>query len=231
MGSRVADTFVVDVDIDSEPGEFGDRNTIGGWPVLDAGQAWPTCACGTRLALYFQLEVPAEVPHFGGDQLLVFHCPAEGDTGGHSTEPQLPENYWDNPPGADSVFWRILLQRNGMPRETADPHFEPRRLELYAAEDRVTEPGFEGPLNDFKVGGTPRWVQAPEHYRCACGEDMVFLCQVYEDFPFADYADPDPDESVDCAGIDDGLFLGNQDYILACPGHCDPAAAWPVCQN
>ena len=27
------------------------------------------------------------------------------------------------------------------------------------------------------------------------------------------------------------LFLGNEVYILACPAHCHPAAAWPVNQN
>jgi hypothetical protein len=28
-----------------------------------------------------------------------------------------------------------------------------------------------------------------------------------------------------------GLFLGNEVYIVACPEHCRPAAAWPIPQN
>ena len=51
------------------------RNSVGGWPFLDAGQKWPECFCGERMTLFFQLDIPQDLESFGGDHLLVFHCP------------------------------------------------------------------------------------------------------------------------------------------------------------
>ncbi|MEU8901698.1 hypothetical protein [Nocardia sp. NPDC048505] len=223
MNSVGASTFVLA--IGSEPAQPGDRDTLGGWPILEAGRSWPECDCGARLALFFQLEIPAEVPHFGGDQLLVFHCPQESGPSGSSTETQLPERYWDHPPGADSRFWQILLQRNGTATQTPDPYFPPKRLIIDSTPNQLDCDAFGD------LGGIPDWLQAPEHHHCACGTDLAFLCQIYEDFPFADYVDPDLDDSLDSSGLEDGLFLGNQVYLFACPAHCDPAATWAVCQN
>ncbi|MFI7668174.1 hypothetical protein [Nocardia sp. NPDC049526] len=216
------------IDVSSDAGIAGDRDTLGGWPVLDADQPWPVCNCGQRMSLYFQLRVPADVPHFGGDQLLVFQCPAESDAC-FPADPQLPAEFWDAPPENSHAFWRILLQRNGVAARTADPYLRPHRLELHRTEDLDHDNG-EGPLQGFKVGGEPFWVQEPERYRCPCGSELSFLCQVPENFEFYHYLN-DLDESVDCPAFDDGLLLGNVVYILACPAHCHPAAAYPVCQN
>ncbi|UGT42648.1 DUF1963 domain-containing protein [Nocardia yamanashiensis] len=199
------------------------RSSIGGWPYLDPGQPWPECRCGKQMALYFQIQLPDYIPHFGGDQLLMFLCPDENDAGFYPEAGQLPERYWDDAPGAGRPFWRILLQRNAVHADTPDPHFEPSRL--YWKIRRDIAPG--EPAAGFIVGGTPQWVQDPEHYRCACGTDLVFLCQVPEDYQFRDYAI----RGKHFRSVEDGLFLGNQVYILACPARCDPAAAWPVCQN
>lgn len=218
------------IEIDSAAARAGDRDSIGGWPVLDPGQQVPVCDCGTTMALYFQLEVPADVPHFGGDQLLVFQCPVDSDAA-FDPEPQLPERYWETPLANDSRFWRILLQHAGTPRPDRDPYFAPRRLSLAGHTDWDPDPDYSGPLQGFKVGGAAYWVQDAPAVRCACGADMTFLCQVTEDFTFRDYLDPDRAESLVCDGIDDGLLLGNQVYILACPARCDPAAVVPVCQN
>ncbi|MFI9503114.1 hypothetical protein [Nocardia sp. NPDC052566] len=226
MGSSVPKTYVIDVS--AEAGGAGDLDTIGGWPVLDADQAWPVCDCGERMALYFQVRVPTDVPHFGGNQLLVFQCPADSDAC-FSADTQLPPNYWDEPPANDRAFWRILLQRNGTAAELPDPYLRAHRLILHEYED-VEHDNDRLPLQDFKVGGAPFWVQDAEHYRCACGTDLAFLCQVPENFDFHSYL-RDPDESLDCPSFDDGLLLGNVVYILACPAHCHPAAAYPVCQN
>ncbi|WP_327145763.1 hypothetical protein [Nocardia sp. NBC_01327] len=224
MGTTAPMTYVIDVS--GEIGVAGDRDTIGGWPVLDADQPWPLCDCGARMALYFQVEVPAGVPHFGGDQLLVFQCPAESDAC-YPSETQLPAEYWDHPAENDHAFWRILLQRNGVPVDAADPYLQPHRLVVRGFED--ADHGNDSlPLQDFKVGGAAFWVQAAEHFRCACGTDLVFLCQVPENFDFSAYL-RDPD--IDLPAFDDGLLLGNIVYILACPAHCHPAAAYPVCQN
>ena len=48
--------------------EAGSRDTIGGAPVLPAGESWPECFCGERMDLFFQLDIPADVPVFGGDR-------------------------------------------------------------------------------------------------------------------------------------------------------------------
>ncbi|MFE1592070.1 hypothetical protein [Nocardia sp. NPDC058705] len=215
MSSDAKTTYAINVS--EHAAEAGDRDTIGGWPLLDATQPWPTCGCGTQMALFFQITVPADIPHFGGDQLLVFQCPDEPDAS-YASEEQLPEQFWDKPPHNDLAFWRILLQRNGIPMPSPDPYFRPRRLTLtkVAADDA-----------SFGVGGAPIWLQAPEHHRCACGTDLVFLCQIPEGFEFYEYVN----ESVEREGLDDGLMLGNQVYLLACPAHCHPAAAFPVCQN
>ncbi|MFC9896477.1 hypothetical protein ACFVMC_22545 [Nocardia sp. NPDC127579] len=218
------------VDITTAAGRSGDRDTIGGWPMLDPGQQWPECGCGTRMALHFQLEIPADIPYFGGDQLLVFYCPRESDIS-YSAESQLPERYWDQPPGSDSVFWRILLQRNGAPHPEADPYFLPRRLALRSADrDIVADPG--GVPQAFTIGGAPVWLQRAEHYRCACGADLAFLGQIDEGFTFSEFARPELEDDEDgFEGLDDGLFLGNEVYLFACPAHCNPAATWVACQN
>ncbi|MFE3320081.1 hypothetical protein [Nocardia sp. NPDC059195] len=214
-------TFVVDVS--QEAGVRGDRSTIGGWPVLEAGQAVPVCECGLTMALFFQVAVPHAVPVFGGDQLLVFQCPDESDCS--DAERQLPTGYWDQRPKGQG-FWRILLQRNGSAVDEVDPYLQVRRLVLSEVID-ASEYNEGLPLQDFKVGGAPFWFQGPEWYRCACGTDMVFLCHVPENFDFYQFLNAD----VDMVAFDDGLLVGNAVYILACPQRCHPAAAFPVCQN
>ncbi|MFF2551392.1 hypothetical protein ACFVUS_10365 [Nocardia sp. NPDC058058] len=220
------------IDVDSTEIKSGDRNSIGGWPLLEADQPWPVCGCGQRMVLYFQVQVPADIPVFGGEQLLVFQCPVESDCPWFTGE-QLPEKFWDEFDGR-RPFWRILLQRNGIPTESPDPILTPTALSL--SPDTDTDDDDDRPYYGFKIGGAPRWFQGPESQRCACGTDLAFLAQVPEDFSFYDFkvADEDDDSDDDDsypAALDDGLFVGNQVYILACPSRCDPAAAWPICQN
>lgn len=207
----------------AEPAVRGDRNTIGGWPLLAGGEAWPVCFCGTPMVFFFQAEVPA----FGGDQLLVFQCPTHDEStwGPHP----LPQRYWDVVTEPyEGPFWRILLQPAGTPTPDPDPYVEPSRLVLRPAEEEI-RPGDRG-LHGFKLGGVPSWAQDPEWQRCACGTDMVLLCQVPENFGF----DMWPMRDRDSHGTSDDqaqLFLGNEIYILACPARCHPRATWPVAQN
>ncbi|MCO8274886.1 hypothetical protein M1L60_30265 [Actinoplanes sp. TRM 88003] len=201
------------IEIRPEPPAAGDRNTIGGHPVLADGQSWPACFCGRPMVFFFQVDVPA----FGGDHLLVFQCPVHDDPAFGPAE--LPARFWDEVVEPyDGPFWRMFLRPAGTPSPEADPHIEPRRLVLHPAEGRDA-PG-------FKVGGDPSWVQEPEHYRCACGTDMVFLGQVPENFGF-DMWPPRNRETDDQAQ----LFLGNELYIFACPARCHPEALWPALQN
>ncbi|MER5462489.1 hypothetical protein ABT010_17750 [Streptomyces sp. NPDC002668] len=110
----------------------------------------------------------------------------------------------------------MLLQRHAaLPAAETEPSLCALPLTLQTFEDTLDPHGLGA--QTFKVGGTPSWAQDPAHYKCACGTDLVYVCQVPEGMEF---------------GADtDGLFLGNETYLLACPSHCDPAAVWPVNQN
>ncbi|HEY0494861.1 MAG TPA: hypothetical protein VGD48_03895 [Kutzneria sp.] len=216
------------IDIGSEPADADARNTVGGWPVLDAGLPWPACDCGARMVLLFQLDVPTELPVFGEDHLLVFQCPKHNDANCPPSGDQLPARFWDTPPAGQLRFWQILLHRGSVSSTEPDPYLQPRPLTLRSAEEQLSESG-RGRAG-FKLDGVPSWAQDPEHYRCQCGAAMTQLCQVPEDFGF----DKRPDQPVqpDTFNSDQyGLFLGNEVYIVACPEHCHPAAAWPILQN
>ena len=213
----------------AEPVPDASANTIGGRPILAAGQDWPECHCGLRMIFFFQLAVPDDVPAFGGDHLLVFQCPKDNDACFPPATPQLPDRYWDEPPPPnDRPFWRILIHRGGDPHPDADPYLQPRSLVLRRTTEAVNEYG--NGTRAFKVGGTPSWAQDPERYRCACGADLTFLCQVPEDHEFDTL--PGQEEQPGWYRSNNyALFLGNEVYILACPAHCHPSAAWPVNQN
>ncbi|MEU6151077.1 hypothetical protein ABZ816_13845 [Actinosynnema sp. NPDC047251] len=239
----------------SEPVDAGSRDTVGGWAVLPAGESWPVCFCGARMVLFFQLDVPADVPAFGGDHLLVFQCPVHTDPViPEGVDERLPERFWDRPPIAEpGPFWRILLHRDDTgPTDEPEPYLRAGRLDLVRGTEELTIWRAEQKLTDgqvvdgqatdeafaehgtgvrqFKVGGVPSWIQEPESYRCACGTELVHLCQVAENTGFA--RQPGQPEQTYAADPDEYLlFLGNELYVLACPAHCHPAAAWPVLHN
>ena len=126
------------------------------------------------------------------------------------------------------AFWRILLQREGFAAATADPYLKPLRLTLTPSQEVGDERG-NGKWA-FKVGGLAAWSQDPEHYSCACGSELAYLCMVPEDFGFP--KQPEAAEQIDTFNSDEyGMFLGNDIYLLACPARCHPAAVWPVNQN
>jgi|UniRef100_A0AAU3HQ44 hypothetical protein len=219
------------IEIGTEPLDRPTRNSVGGWPFLDDADGWPECFCGERMALFFQLDIPVDIRHFGGDHLLVFHCRAHNDASGPElTDGRLVPRYWDAPqPPYPRPFWRVLLQRHAaLPTAAAEPSLRAVPLTLRPF---VDTPGPHGlGARSFKVGGTPSWAQDPEHYSCACGSDLVYLCQVPESMDFAVH--PGLPEQPYSVGADTyNLFLGNEIYLLACPDHCDPAAVWPVNQN
>lgn len=208
------------------------RDSVGGRPFLDGGQEWPVCFCGEKLALLFQLDVPADLGPFGGDHLLVFHCRAHND----ASEPEfagdrLVPGYWDAPqPPYPGPFWRILLQRQAtvFPAAEAEPSVCARPLTLRPFADAPDARGIGA--QRFKVGGTPSWAQEPEYFTCACGADLRFLCQVPEGMEF-EVRPGLPEQPYSVRADTYGMFLGNEVYLMACPAHCDPAAVWPVNQN
>jgi len=219
------------VEVGSEPLDGPARNSVGGRPYLDEGQSWPECFCGERLVLFFQLDIPTDVETFGGDHLLVFHCRAHNDaTYAEEADDRLLPRYWDAPqPPYPRPFWRVLLQRHAtLPAAEAEPSLYALPLTLRPFTDTPDAEGIGAQA--FKLGGTPSWAQYPEHYRCACGADMVYLCQVPENMGFA--ARPRRPEQPYSGGTGTyELFLGNEVYLLACLAHCDPAAVWPLTQS
>ncbi|MCK7622415.1 hypothetical protein MUU72_04670 [Streptomyces sp. RS10V-4] len=221
-----------EMDVGTEPLAGPARNSVGGWPFLDEGQPWPECFCGERLALFFQLDLPPDLGPFGGAHLLVFHCRAHNDaTDAQMTaDGRLVPRYWDAPqPPYPAPFWRVLLQRRAtLPTAEPEPSVRALPLTLRPFADTPGENGLGA--QRFKVGGAPSWAQEPEYYQCACGTDLVYLCQVPEGMEFAVH--PGQPEQPYSIGADTyGLFLSNEVYLLACPAHCDPAAVWPVNQN
>ncbi|WP_406008387.1 hypothetical protein OG440_21345 [Streptomyces sp. NBC_00637] len=183
------------------------------------------------MALFFQLDIPLDLQHFGGDHLLVFRCRAHND----ASEPRLADGrlmprYWDAPePPYPRPFWRVLIQRHVvLPAAEAEPSVCARPLTLHPLADTPNPHGLGS--QTFKIGGAPSWAQNPEQYTCACGADLVYICQVPEGMQFAVH--PGQPEQPYSVGADTySLFLGNEVYLLACPGRCDPAAVWPVNQN
>lgn len=210
------------IEMSGEPAVAGDRDTVGGRPVLPPDQPWPDCTCGERMVFFFQIDVPAEIPGFGGEHLSVFQCPVHNDAAFGPS--RLPERYWETPVGGNTTaFWRILRHRGeDVAAAAADAFLEPRRLVLRDA----------GPDDEweFRVGGEPAWAQGEESFTCACGAGMVFLVQIPENFGFPKLPGaPRQPDTFDSNAY--GLFLGNMVYLLACPDRCDTAAAWPVNQN
>jgi len=219
------------IEVGTEPLARPTRNSVGGWPCFEEGQEWPTCFCGERMALFFQLDIPSDVEHFGGDHLLVFHCRDHNDAlfGPLAEGDRLVDRYWDAPQGIFSgPFSRILLLRQAtLPAAEREPSVFALPLTLHPFVDEPDEEGLGS--QTFKVGGAPSWAQYPEFYQSACGADLVYVCQVPEYWEFDIYPGaPEQDCSV---GNTYNLFLGNEVYLQACPDHCDPAAVWPVVQK
>ncbi|GAA3499579.1 hypothetical protein ACF09G_09695 [Streptomyces albogriseolus] len=210
------------IEIGTEPLDRPARNSVGGWPYFVDGQEWPRCFCGERMALFFQLDVPEDIEFFGGEHLSVFHCAHHNEASDPVTaDGRLVPRFWEAPqPPFPGSFWRVLLQRDpGIPEAEPEPAVRALPLTLRPAQDTY-----------FKVGGTASWAQSPEYYRCACGSELAFVCQVPENWEFGvrTGAPVQPDSIRDDAYL---LFLGNEVYLLACPQRCDPAAVFPVNQN
>ncbi|CAM5584796.1 hypothetical protein [Streptomyces griseomycini] len=210
------------IEVGTEPLDRPARNSVGGWPYFDDGQEWPRCFCGERMALFFQLDLPDDVEFFGGEHLSVFHCAHHNDASDPITAGgRLVPRFWEAPqPPFPGSFWRVLLQRDpGIPEAEPEPAVRALPLTLRPFKDTY-----------FKVGGTAAWAQEPEYYRCACGAEMAFVCQVPENWGFG----VRPGAPVQPYSISDDaymLFLGNEVYLLACPKRCDPAAVLPVNQH
>ncbi|WP_208818237.1 hypothetical protein [Streptomyces marokkonensis] len=180
------------------------------------------------MALFFQLDLLDDIEFFGGEHLSVFHCAHHHDASDPITaDGRLVPRFWEAPqPPFPGSFWRVLLQRDpGIPE--ADPEPAVRALPLTLRPFVDAHAPFDV---HFKVGGTAAWAQEPEYYRCACGAEMAFVCQVpgHLEFGVRPGAPVQPYSIRDDAYL---LFLGNEVYLLACPKRCDPAAVFPANQH
>ncbi len=185
------------------PAVAGDRDTLGGWPFLDPDQPWPACWCGTRMALFFQLDVPADVGPFGGDHLLAFQCPVHNEACFPPGHPQLPPRYWHEPPAPNeaAVLAVLAAALRGRGR-----HSRPRpRAALLTVEPTEENDDL---LWTFTLGGSPRWSQDPEHYVCSCGSELTFLVQVPSLLGFPKLPDA-PEQPDSFSSVEYCLFLGN----------------------
>ncbi|WP_337825024.1 hypothetical protein [Amycolatopsis sp. A1MSW2902] len=193
----------------------GSRNTFGGRPILPEDEDWPECYCGERMTLFFQLDVPPDIPRFGGDHLLVFQWPVHNDAACLPGEPeQLPERYWENPhvldhPGAFSGV------RDGNRVEAC-----PARR-VHRTEHRPD--GVQSRRAAVLASGS-----ATARLRVRCRDGVLVrdsgVHRIRE-------APGRADQRHDSYGESYVLLLGNAVHLLACPEHCHPAAVWPVPQN
>jgi hypothetical protein len=77
------------------------RDSIGGSPVLPAGQKWPVCPkSGERMVLFFQFDIRPEfaLPVASGSHLSVFMSPHVNEIPTFNFIPsgkRLPERFWE----------------------------------------------------------------------------------------------------------------------------------------
>ena len=198
------------------------RDSIGGYPFLPAGMAWPLCPkSGKRMVLFFQLDVRAE---FGlalaaGSHLAVFMSPEVNEIVTHEFVKDgapLPERFWERrePHFKTFVFGSEVAL---VAASEADGHIEHARLDFVLDED---------PNDPFlAIGGEPRWYQDPENH-----PGFAFVCQLSEDFPFTRRARA-PKQPFTFSNDAYSLFLGNSSYFFTRPVPAHEEEVWVVLQN
>ncbi|WP_406630823.1 hypothetical protein [Amycolatopsis sp. WGS_07] len=142
----------------------GSRDTIGGRPILPAGEDWPECCCGARMVLFFQWETPMVRGHPSPFWRIMLHRDPTGPA--DAEEPHL-------------LGCELVLRPE---YETVTMWLDETRAR-YATDDEMFAAEGVG-RNQFKVGGLPCWLQDPVARQCACGAEMVFLCGLPEDIGF-----------------------------------------------
>jgi hypothetical protein len=206
------------------------RDSVGGAAVLPEGMAWPHCACGERMTLFFQLDVAQHfgLPFAAGCHLAVFSCHVHNEAPEQFAKHVLPAAFWKRRRqiGGGPRFYEIVLFKPGGHDRVhpVEPHLAHRELRY----DRKVE-AVNG-LQGFKVGGCPFWYQAPTYHACPCGAEMRYVCQLPENYPFRKTAGA-PEQADALSRQAYGLFLGNAVYLLACEARCSPFAVHPVVQN
>lgn len=214
--------------------QVAQRSTIGGSPILPAEHKWPHCRlCKERMLFFFQFDVQKifDLPLKSLSHFAVFMCPVHNDVPTQlveSDQDQLPEQYWDKTFG----HYFMMLFKPGKPEDTLelDPVLVPKVMSFEPSEEEIDWDGkMERGTPGFKVGGVPDWVGNSQYTRCACGAEMVFVCQLPPHFSFA------TQETAQAPSVvpDDKctLFLGRPTFFFACKEQCSPYALYAVGQD
>ena len=240
--------------IDLLPSLTPGGNSVGGSAILPSDIPYPTCDCGQRMVLFLQFGIQPEfgLPFRSGSQFALFMCPLHNDVPEMFPDGQLPATYWEQRVmmGGGLKFFDLFLPRpeNQIKIHPPDPWLQPQTLNYLQKFEQPDRDGFElvmhpkypafsfsvgeavGGWQGMKIGGQPSWAQAPQVHRCSCGAEMVFLCQIPENFPFPKLPTA-PKQRDSFSSEDYCLFLGNEVYVFACEAQCHPRALHVVVQN
>jgi hypothetical protein len=219
----------------ADKGQKAPRATLGGAPLVPAGEKWPECRlCKAPMIFFFQFDLPKtfDLPLKSGSHLLVFMCPVHNDVPTQlveSNEEQLPEEYWTKSFGH---YWLMLHKPSKDERPMAvDKHIAARALQFDQSEEQIDWDGrMERGSTGFKVGGVPEWTGDMQYTRCACGAEMVFVCQVPPNFGFPKRKSA-PVQPASITDENYNLFLGRPTFIFACKEQCTPYSLYAVTQD
>jgi hypothetical protein len=222
----------------------GNRNSVGGFPILAKHQVHPRCKiCDARMVLFLQfyLKPEFELSLLVNSHFLAFMCPNHNDAALMSQnfidrEAVISNRYWEqeeghfaliiNPPNIEEIIGEC------------DPFIQPKQLDFVKAEETIEDWGdpdsgislLVGSEQGLKIGGTPSWFNYACQANCSCGSKMQFICQIPTDFGFAQIPDA-PKQPDGFSSTEYCFLLGNQVYIMACGNHCHERAAIAICDN
>lgn len=213
--------------------QAADRNTVGGGAHLPDSMPYPTCkSCGSRMVLFLQFDTEKEhdISFQAGSHLLLFMCPQHNDIPEmYADKVELPENFWQ----VNSEHYSLMLIPPGLPsvQHEQDSLICAKKLDFVETPEQVQHcEYFDYGSHDFKIGGTPGWINYTLDATCPCGGKMCSVCQIPENFPFEKLPSA-PEQPDSFSSTDYCLFLGNQIYIFACNKQCNPFAVVALCDN
>ncbi|HEY9792596.1 MAG TPA: hypothetical protein V6D22_19500 [Candidatus Obscuribacterales bacterium] len=176
------------------------------------------------MIFFFQFDLLKrfDLPLKANSHLLVFMCPVHNDVPTQLLEPsehELPENYWEKTSGHYCLC--LYKPTSKEKRQPADSHIAEKIFDFSESEEIIDWDGrVERGSTGFKVGGVPTNGLSPRPLECACGAEMIFLCQVPEAYGF-DRRKNAPVQTPDAVpGGQYNLFLGHPTYIYACKEQC-----------
>lgn len=216
--------FAIKNPIDSESVP---KNSIGTAPWLPSGIRSPVCAqCSTSMQLFFQFDIDRRfnLPLQEGSHFVLFMCPECNEIPSFESYSgkQLPERFWEKTEG--HFFSALYKPQNLLVENNISSLLKSYKLDFHQINS------VKMPNELIKVGGKPDWLQDDERFFCCCGEEMSFICQVPENYPFPK-TDSAPEQPDSFSGSDYCIFLGNQVYIFGCSKQCHERAIWITVQN